>query len=52
MPLNDTIGSVMESKNRKIWAVTPITSVYDALCVMAEPDIGAVLVCRGERCAA
>jgi CBS domain-containing protein len=49
MTLNDTIGSVMESKNRKIWAVTPDTSVYDALCVMAEQDIGAVLVMQGER---
>jgi CBS domain-containing protein len=49
MPLNDTIGSVLESKNRKIWAVTPDTSVYDALCVMAEQDIGAVLVMQGER---
>ena len=49
MPLNDTIGSVLELKNRKIWAVTPDTSVYDALCVMAEQDIGAVLVMQGER---
>jgi CBS domain-containing protein len=49
MPLNDTIGSVLESKNRRIWAVTPDTSVYDALCVMAEQDIGAVLVMQGER---
>jgi len=29
--------------------VTPDTSVYDALCVMAEPDIGAVLVMQGDR---
>jgi CBS domain-containing protein len=49
LTLNDTIGSVLESKNRKIWAVTPDTSVYDALCVMAEQDIGAVLVMQGER---
>ena len=49
MTLNDTIGSVLESKNRRIWAVTPDTSVYDALCVMAEQDIGAVLVMQGER---
>ncbi|HYP09038.1 MAG TPA: CBS domain-containing protein [Bryobacteraceae bacterium] len=49
MALNDTIGSVLEAKDRKIWAVTPDTSVYDALCVMAEQDIGAVLVMQGER---
>ena len=49
MTLNDTIGSVLELKNRRLWAVTPDTSVYDALCVMAEQDIGAVLVMQGER---
>ena len=49
MTLNDTIGSVLNSKNRKICAVTPNTSVYDALCVMAEEDIGAVLVMENQR---
>lgn len=49
MSLNDTIGSVLESKSRKIWSVAQRTSVYDALCLMAEQDIGAVLVMDGDR---
>lgn len=49
MHLTDTIGSVLETKTRKIWAVPCGTSVFDALSVMANYDIGAVLVMDGER---
>ncbi len=49
MPLNDTIGSVLETKSRQIWAVPPGTSVFDALTLMADYDIGAVLVMDGDR---
>jgi CBS domain-containing protein len=49
MPLTDTIGAVLETKTRKIWAVPCGTSVFDALSVMANYDIGAVLVMDGER---
>lgn len=47
MSLTNTMGAVLETKTRKIWAVSPGTSVYDALCVMADADIGAVLVMEG-----
>src|SRR3954469_8078705 len=49
MPLNDTIGSVLETKSQQIWAVRPGTSVFDALTLMADYDIGAVLVMDGDR---
>ena len=49
MPLTDTIGSLLESKPRKIWAVAPGTSVFDALSVMADHDIGTVLVMEEDR---
>ena len=49
MPLDNTIGAVLESKGRLICAVAPGTSVFDALSIMAEQDIGAVLVMDGDR---
>jgi CBS domain-containing protein len=44
MELKDTIREVLGSKGRNICAVEPETSVYDALEMMAENDIGALLV--------
>jgi CBS domain-containing protein len=49
MPLDNTIGAVLESKGKLICAVSPGTSVFDALSMMAEQDIGAVLVMDGDR---
>ncbi|HET8550103.1 MAG TPA: CBS domain-containing protein [Bryobacteraceae bacterium] len=44
MELKDTIREVLGNKGREICAVAPETSVYDALEMMAENDIGALLV--------
>ena len=44
MELKDTIREVLGNKGREICAVEPETSVYDALEMMAENDIGALLV--------
>jgi CBS domain-containing protein len=39
-----TIRQIMKGKGRKIWTVSPATRVFEALQVMAEKDIGALLV--------
>ena len=39
-----TVGDMLRSKGHDIWSVQPITTVYEALKVMAEKNIGAVLV--------
>lgn len=49
MPLNDTIGTLLGTKSAKLWAVAPGTSVFEALSVMADHDIGAVLVMEDNR---
>jgi CBS domain-containing protein len=49
MPLNDTIGCLLESKSPEIRSVAPGTSVFEALTVMADHDIGAVVVMDGNR---
>ena len=39
-----TIGMVLDSKGHEVYSVSPDTSVLDALKLMAEKGIGAVLV--------
>lgn len=39
-----TIKQLLKTKGHNLWSVTPTTSVYDALKVMAEKNVGALLV--------
>jgi CBS domain-containing protein len=39
-----TIRQLLKVKGRKVWTVSPSKSVFDALQVMAEKDVGALLV--------
>ena len=43
-----TVQQLLESKRHGVASVTPETSVLDALKVMAEKEIGAVLVLDGD----
>ena len=49
MSITDTIGLVLKSKPKRILAVTPEQTVYEAIEKMAEHDIGALLVLEGSR---
>jgi CBS domain-containing protein len=44
MELLDTVESVLRQKKTGIWSVPPSTTVYEALEVMAEKEIGSLLV--------
>jgi CBS domain-containing protein len=44
-----TIKYVMRIKGRQIWTINPDTSVFDALKIMAEKDIGALPVMEGKK---
>jgi CBS domain-containing protein len=46
-----TIRDLLRSKGRDVWSVAPEASVFDALTLMADKDIGAVLVLDGDRLA-
>jgi len=46
-----TIRQILDRKGRDVFSVAPDTTVYDALTLMAERNIGAVLVMRGEELA-
>jgi CBS domain-containing protein len=39
-----TVNQLLHTKGREVWSVTPGTSVFDALKVMADKNIGALLV--------
>ncbi len=39
-----TVREVLQEKGDQVWSVIPDTTVYDALQVMADKDIGALLV--------
>ena len=44
-----TIGDILRAKGQAIWAVAPDTTVYQALELMAEKNIGAVLVVQEDK---
>jgi CBS domain-containing protein len=39
-----TVSQLLDAKGREVWWVTPKTSVYDALVLMAEKNCGALVV--------
>ena len=43
-----TVGSILRSKGNTIWSVTPDATVFDALKIMAEKNIGALMVLQKE----
>lgn len=50
MKITDTIGSVLKRKgNVKILSIAPEQSVFEAIGVMAQHDIGALLVISGDK---
>jgi len=50
MRIDDTIGKLLQNKNQaKILSIEPDHTVYEALEMMAQYDIGALLVRAGDR---
>ena len=44
-----TVRHILESKGGNIWSVSPDATVYDALKLMAEKNLGAVMVLSGDK---
>jgi len=42
--LTTTVGAVLKQKAGEIWSTTPDASVYDAIVMMAEKQVGALFV--------
>lgn len=43
-----TVKQLLQTKGHNIWTITPDISVYDALKLMAEKNVGALVVLEGE----
>ncbi len=43
-----TVDSLLNKKGRQIWAIGPDASIFEAVSMMAEKGIGALLVMEGE----
>lgn len=43
-----TIRQILESKGYDLWCISPTSSVYDALVIMSQKDIGAMPVMDGK----
>ncbi len=46
-----TIRSLLKEKGNAVWSTTPEASVFEALRLMAEKDVGALVVLDGEKLA-
>ena len=44
-----TVRRILEQKGHTIWSVTPGATVYEALSVLADRNIGALMVLDGEK---
>lgn len=42
------VHHLIQQKGKQVWSVTPETTVYDALRLLAEKNIGALVVLRGK----
>ena len=46
-----TVRDLLKTKGRNIWSVGPADTVYDALVIMADKNVGALVVLEGGRLA-
>ncbi|MBI5393997.1 MAG: CBS domain-containing protein [Verrucomicrobia bacterium] len=44
-----TVGEVLKHKGHQVWGILPTATVYDAVALMAEKNIGAILVMEGDK---
>lgn len=46
---NGTIGEILANKGSQVWRISPDDTVFDAIEMMAEKNVGALLVTQGTR---
>jgi CBS domain-containing protein len=47
--MSETVASVLKSKGSAIWSIAPDATVYEAIAMMANKGVGALLVLAGGR---
>jgi CBS domain-containing protein len=51
MEIVGTINEILNTKGTQVWTISPEATVFDALKLMGEKNIGALLVMEGDRLA-
>ena len=51
MTISGTISAVLRGKGSQVFSVSPQTMVYEAIRIMAEKNVGALVVLEGDRLA-
>lgn len=46
-----SVAHLLDTKGHAVWSITPEASVFDAIKLMAEKEVGALVVVEGERLA-
>lgn len=46
--MSDTVGTILRSKGHHVWSVSPDDSVFQAIRLMADKGVGALVVIAGE----
>ena len=44
-----TVADILQTKGREVWTITPETIVFDALKMMADSNVGALVVLDGKK---
>ncbi len=44
-----TVGELLDTKGHSVWSIGPDATVYEALELMAQKDVGALMVLEGSR---
>jgi len=44
MPVNKTVAGILEEKGDQVWSIEPSATVFEALQLLAEKNLGAVVV--------
>lgn len=47
--MQQTVGSLLRQKGNHVWSIGPTASVFDAIKLLSEKKIGALLVLDGEK---
>jgi CBS domain-containing protein len=45
----ETVNQLLEGKGRDVWSIDPSASVFEAIELMAEKQVGALVVIEGDR---
>ena len=44
-----TVGSILKHKGSNIWSISPDATVFEAISIMSDKNVGALLVMTGEK---